>query len=217
MPTQVLDAPQEAAALECRVYERYPCDLPAACAPASALGDPEAKWDGVVRDLSSGGMRLLLRRRFEPGTGLAIELPGEVEPYTVLAKVANVHRDIEKGWALGVRFISPLSDTERERLLAWSPPAEPKAKAIPDVRLQICVGEAELLVCRVKQFQPGGEGWPLPEGHEFSLRGTTGEKRWQLQLRVRECLHSRGLWRLLCELTQPPAASRLLAALGEPV
>src|SRR5436190_12314036 len=78
----------------CRVHERQNCDLPTSCQPAASFGNPEAKWTGVVRNISSGGLNLRLSRRFEPGTGLAIELGRRDadRPNTVLVKVVHVSR-----------------------------------------------------------------------------------------------------------------------------
>src|SRR6266404_1093492 len=60
---------------ECRVYERHACGLPSRCQPASAFGKEELKWSGTLENVSKGGVCLSLSRRFEAGTGLAIELP----------------------------------------------------------------------------------------------------------------------------------------------
>src|SRR5690242_12168671 len=71
--------PQQAT--DCRVYERRPCHLPTSCQPAAAQ---ETRWAATIVDLSQGGVRLSLRRRFERGACLAIELPGRdgEDPYT---------------------------------------------------------------------------------------------------------------------------------------
>lgn len=195
------------------MYERQDCEVPSACRPASALGDPESKWEATIRDLSVGGARLVLRRRFEAGTALAIELPGPDDPYTVLAKVVYVRR-LESGeWSLGCRFISALSETEQERLLSWGQ-AGKRAATVQDVRLRLLGPHGTLLECRVRQFQPVA-GWPLPPGQVLDLKGGTNGSRWKVTVRVIECVQANGTWRLTCRLAKNPTAGQLLGALGQ--
>lgn len=217
MAVKLLDRPENpASSVECRVYERQSCDVPASCRPASALGNPEARWDGLIRDISQGGARLVLKRRFEPGTGLAIELPGADEPYTVLARVIYVQRTEDGFWSLGCRFISELSDTEQDRVINWSPPKEEETpEVIPGVKLRILANDAVLLECRVRQFTPHAE-WPLAEGEAFDLRGKgTDGKPWKVTVRVLDCSVKKGDWTLTCEMVKMPSAATLLKALGE--
>src|SRR5205085_1988087 len=103
----------------CRVYERHSCDLAPPCQPPTVWGAQEFKWSATVRDVSVGGVRLHLRRRFEPGAGLAIELPGRDDgpPATVLARVVHVHGQEDGSWVLGCSFVSRLSDDELNALL----------------------------------------------------------------------------------------------------
>src|ERR1700674_3939804 len=76
---------------ECRVYARYSCGLPSRCQPASSLGKEDLKWSAILENVSQGGVCLNLTRRFEPGTGLAIEFPDTdtEDTYVVLAKVLH--------------------------------------------------------------------------------------------------------------------------------
>src|SRR5687768_10143859 len=80
---------------ECRVYERQPCEIPTNCQPASVQEMKEMRWDATINDLSKGGLRVKLRRRFEKGTGLAIELPGDHSraPSIVFVKVIHITRE----------------------------------------------------------------------------------------------------------------------------
>src|SRR5262245_5132454 len=100
--------------VEGRVSQRHACVVPTSCLAAPAWGKKEAQWPAVISDVSEGGIRLVLRRRFEPGTGLGVELPGHdgSEPYTVLVKVIHVRAASGGTWALGCQFISQLSDDE---------------------------------------------------------------------------------------------------------
>jgi hypothetical protein len=102
---------------ECRVYPRYPCDLPTTCKPPSILGEGELTWNAQILNISRGGVGLLIRRRFEPGAILIIALPGQ-EPGTshaVLARVVHATRQ-DKGWLVGCAFISNLSNEELEAI-----------------------------------------------------------------------------------------------------
>jgi hypothetical protein len=105
--------------LECRVYQRLSCELPGYCQPASALGSNETRWPATARDLSQGGICLQMRRRYEPGAGLAIELPAttSLENVTFFVKVVNVRPEPDGLWSHGCRFVSPLSQDELKRLV----------------------------------------------------------------------------------------------------
>ena len=100
-PAAKPNAPQSG--YHCRVHERQSCELPTSCQPAASFGNPECKWSGVVRDISPGGLQLSLTRRFEPGTGLAVELARHDtdKVSTVFVKVVNVRRQEDGLWALG--------------------------------------------------------------------------------------------------------------------
>src|SRR5262249_27358321 len=86
MSEQILLGPQKQTGRKCRLFEPQACEVPPACRPAAAFNSKEAVWSATIRDVSAGGVRLVLRRRFETGTGLAIELPGNDDTYTVLAQ-----------------------------------------------------------------------------------------------------------------------------------
>ena len=106
--TAKLDPPC-AAPCEHRLAERHSCALPTTCQPPSAwCKDP---WPATIRNLSTAGLNLTLNRRFERGSGLAIELPtvGGATA-TVLARVVEVVPYPEGGWLLGCDFISELSE-----------------------------------------------------------------------------------------------------------
>ena len=82
------------------------------------------KWEASVRNVSSGGLRLVLARRFEPGAALAVELPGaddDDSSSTLLARVVHVRPHHGGSWALGCSFVSPLSDEEIHALTRQKP------------------------------------------------------------------------------------------------
>jgi hypothetical protein len=106
-------------ALECRVYERLACEIPTVCQPASVQEMKEARWQGTISDISQGGVRLKLKRRFEAGAGLAVELPGDGvhESSIVFAKVVHLRRHDDGDWLLGCKFLSELSEDQLQRLI----------------------------------------------------------------------------------------------------
>ena len=52
---------------EGRTHERHACELPGSCGPVSSWTRPDARWGGTITNISLGGVRLRLPRRFEPG------------------------------------------------------------------------------------------------------------------------------------------------------
>lgn len=104
--------------LERRTFVRIASDLDAACRPA---GSREVGWPGRVRDISRGGVGLLLKHRFQPGTLLTVELrdtTGDLRR-TVRVRVIHATSTIIDGaarWHLGCEFETPLSDAEFEAL-----------------------------------------------------------------------------------------------------
>lgn len=103
--------------IDCRVYERQACEIPTTCHPATIDGN-EVRWQGTICDISQGGVRIVLVRRFEKGTGLALELPGdgEREPSVVFVRVVHLRQQEDGRWALGCKFVSDLSGEEVQRL-----------------------------------------------------------------------------------------------------
>jgi hypothetical protein len=92
--------------------------LPASCQPASVAEMKEARWPASICDISQGGVLIVLPRRFEKGTALALELPGDAERGSSIVFVKVVHLKQRAGaWALGCKFVSPLSEDELQRLL----------------------------------------------------------------------------------------------------
>ncbi len=61
----------------------------------------------------------MLPRRFEKGTVLAVELPGDLERESaiVFVKVIHLRRASADAWLLGCKFVSELSEDELQRLL----------------------------------------------------------------------------------------------------
>lgn len=123
MPGQgiLLDTPpsKPQSDVECRVWERHPCELRTSCQPIAARADKDFLWPATVRDISVNGIGLVLARRFEPGVGLVIEVPGtaEIDSESLLARVVHATSLTRGLWLHGCIFPSPLSDDELCSLL----------------------------------------------------------------------------------------------------
>jgi hypothetical protein len=107
--------PSAASHRERRAYVRLASDLAATCRPAGRA--QSVSWPGKVRDISLGGVGLLMRHRFRPGTYLAVELRESTGQSlrTVLARVVHataVSVDGNPCWLLGCAFDEPLSEEE---------------------------------------------------------------------------------------------------------
>jgi hypothetical protein len=103
--------------VECRVWERFPCGLQTTCQPLAARGDNEISWPAQIRDLSQGGVGVVLTRRYEPGAALAIEIPESDTVTTLMGKVVHTTSLPGRLWLHGCAFVSPLSEDEVQRLL----------------------------------------------------------------------------------------------------
>jgi serine/threonine protein kinase len=82
----------------------------------------EEAWPLVVRDVSSGGVGVLLARRFEPGTDLSIELVVGTggPPQRLPARVVRVQAERGGYWVHGCAFDPPLSDEQLATLLKFA-------------------------------------------------------------------------------------------------
>lgn len=243
MADQVLRPAEKSAGRECRVYERLACDLSTACRPASAFANKEATWPAVIRDISVGGIGLTLRRRFEPGTALAIELPAsnDGDVYPVFAKVVYARILDDASWTLGCKFVSELSESELERVMrslghpvasrsarsaqsqaghvsAWGAETVADGAAEPeilhDVRFRLLMRRGVLIECVFRRFKVDGS-WPLPAGKVTSLRAGGNDSRYsKLRVQVLQCARHEGQWTLSCRLVDPPSAANLWRALA---
>jgi hypothetical protein len=102
---------------ERRAFVRYPCDLETSCHPLTSGSGPE--WAGQISDLSRGGVGLILNRRFELKTLLAIELHGRTGQFArrVFGRVVHVKRREDGSWLMGCALTTELSDEDLDALL----------------------------------------------------------------------------------------------------
>jgi hypothetical protein len=99
-----------------RAAVRYACELETSC--RSVAGSREVPWPARVRDISLTGICILVSRRFEPGTLLAVDLQNAAAelPSTLIGRVVRVNRQADGDWALGCVFATPLSEEELHTL-----------------------------------------------------------------------------------------------------
>jgi hypothetical protein len=104
---------------EGRVWLRHQCELTTTCQPVAARGPDDPQWDARIRDISAGGIGLVVIRRFERGVSLAVEIPAEGDYVgdTLLARIVHVRAMPGEGWMLGCAFVSPLSEETVAKLV----------------------------------------------------------------------------------------------------
>jgi hypothetical protein len=95
-----------------RVWVRFPANLETTYRPAD--GEAGSRFSAVIRDISRGGLSLIVDHTLEPGDLLNVELPGQAELATccVLACVVHVSPLDTGGWLLGCTFARELSDDD---------------------------------------------------------------------------------------------------------
>jgi PilZ domain len=106
---------------ERRAWIRMPKDQKVTCQPMAAppADESETAWLGTIRDVSPGGIAVILNRRFEPGTILIVEVSdkpkGAAESRPV--RVCHATPETDGRWIIGCAFAWPLSQEELRRFL----------------------------------------------------------------------------------------------------
>lgn len=102
---------------ERRASVRYPCSEESfsadnSCRPITAHRNES--WSATVRDLSTGGVGIVVNRRFEPGTLLSIELQDAEQTVNriLLVRVVRVLSEDDGRWLLGCAFTAKLTEGE---------------------------------------------------------------------------------------------------------
>ena len=106
--------PKNAPAIERRAWVRFRGEQDPA-------GQPEAvmySWVGSIQEVSPGGFTLHLRRSFEPGTVLSVELtPKDAGPRCLVVRVVQATPQTNGRWIIGCEFMHPLGEVERQVLV----------------------------------------------------------------------------------------------------
>jgi len=102
--------------VERRAAERYPVNTDATCPFLSPV--TEDFGTVKIRDISMQGIGLLVSRRVEPGTVLAVVLANPARGFskTVLVRVAHI-TTLGGGFLVGGTFVTPLTYQEMSVLV----------------------------------------------------------------------------------------------------
>jgi PilZ domain len=97
---------------ERRTYVRHFCDI-------GAVVDA---WPARIQDISRGGAKVVLSRRYEVGTVLKLEVfvPSNESLYMLLVKVVHIVQEPTGSWRLGCAFVQEITDEEMQELLTTS-------------------------------------------------------------------------------------------------
>lgn len=219
--------PDSARGFDCRVTTRRTCNFQTSCEPTSVRGDRDIKWSATINDISVGGIGMILQRRYEPGTGLTIELPDSASDttYTVLARVVHVKKRRDGRWHLGCNFVSELSEEEVETLIRI---AQDRSVPVEEDEEEIEAPCAEVDKVKAKKFvifgvqlhvtsKDGKEKveryirkllipplWPLPAGKVLALpiRRENGPST-RIKARIDACYQANECWHVECTLLEP--------------
>lgn len=220
MAGKPLSSKEEVAA---RQAPRFTCEVPTTCQPPSSWS--KQPWPATIRDISTTGLGITLARRFERGSGLAVELPAEDgTTSTVLGRVARVQPLGEGLWLLGLKFISELSDEEVRGVLHLDPirhatlGSDAPTAAAPSVNgvlFQARLDTGETARWFVRRLELSGT-WPLPANKVISLRARGLSQQGTVELRVRQCKLFGSYWIIDCRFAQAPDDALLAALAGPP-
>ena len=107
---------------ERRAWVRLGSGQEVCCLPAGSIttDESEAAWLAIVQDVSPCGIGLTMRKRFDPGSLLIIELAATPDEVTRDLPVRVVHAAQESRgyWIIGCAFASPLSQEELQKFIA---------------------------------------------------------------------------------------------------
>ncbi len=103
---------------ERRVWIRHP-GTPEA--PSYCVSEQEdiISWKARIRDLSRGGVSLMLRSSFEPDSVIDIMFPSTASNPSgkISARVVRSEPQDDVNWVVGCAFLTMLSDSELKELL----------------------------------------------------------------------------------------------------
>jgi hypothetical protein len=80
-----------------------------------------ASWPARVREISTGGVGLLLTRPLEVGASILVELPSGTDTCSIAGRIAHCHRDPTGRWHIGCEFAIPRTEIELKAILASLP------------------------------------------------------------------------------------------------
>jgi hypothetical protein len=97
--------PSQLATPDRRVAVRYSCTMQSLCQTKTARPE-DFWWWGKIQDISTSGIGVQIRRRFEPGALLVIEpLTGREAFQPLQVRVIRATKRARGGWLLGCEFV----------------------------------------------------------------------------------------------------------------
>jgi hypothetical protein len=155
---------------ERRTAVRYPSDLQTTCQPIMARDG--SGWSAQVRNISTGGLGLVLARRFERGTLLVMDLDSTTQTAsrTLIARVVHSTPLDDGNWLLGCAFANELEDEDLQPFCARRErPAAPDCRAWVRFACDLDTScqpaqsaEGEPWAVKVVNIAPGGVGLLTP-------------------------------------------------------
>ena len=106
-----------AASTERRAWARHASQRQTLC--LSETDTEVISWAARIQDICREGVRLRIKRQFEPGTLLRLEVLVNLEetPILLLAKVIHVTANDDESFSLGCSLTEPLSEEELKRMI----------------------------------------------------------------------------------------------------
>jgi hypothetical protein len=103
---------------ERRKHHRRPLTCAVSCLPGSGDG-VGCWWEGVVVDVSRGGLSIISERWFEEKEILKLKLGGvgEATAVTAIVRIVRARARPSGNWLLGCQFVPELSEEELELLV----------------------------------------------------------------------------------------------------
>jgi hypothetical protein len=101
---------------ERRAWVRFHSDQEISCGPVGV----NAIWLGRVRNVSRGGIAVIVPRQFHPGTTLSVELLRTTTDglRRLVVRVVHAKQEEKDYWLMGCVFARPLSEKELQVLIA---------------------------------------------------------------------------------------------------
>ena len=109
------------ASTERRAWARHASQRQTLC--LSETDTEEISWAARIQDISREGVRLRIKRQFEPGTILRLEVlvSPEETPILLMARVIHVTANPDESLSLGCALTTPLSEEELNKMIAPGP------------------------------------------------------------------------------------------------
>ena len=206
---------------DCCIPGTQPVNVSIQCQPLAARSDNDIMWPAAVRGITAERIVLLLKRRFEPRTGLSLLLPepGSDSTSSVVARVTRVEFFANGRWLLDCSFVTPLNEEQLSAVLLADKKTAPEntpstppsdiviEKAIvTGVVFNVRYGSRAPIRRAVTRLHVKGH-WPLTPGDAMKVWVGAGPKNDTVaNVRVNGCYKQSGSWLIDCFfLGAPPA------------